>query len=147
MSDTLLFDIANTVPLVGWFALVLAPLYRPPLIATARVVATVLAVGYLVLLGWRLATAPGGFDPASFSTLKGLAHAFSNPAVMLVGWVHYLAFDLWTGAWEAEEAHRRGIPHAALLPCLALTFLAGPVGLVAFLICRAVLRRRNLLTT
>lgn len=147
MNDTVLFDIANTIPLVGWFALVLAPLYRQPLIATARVVAVVLCALYLALLGWRLATAPGGTDVASFFTLHGLARAFAQPPVMLVGWVHYLAFDLWTGAWEAEEAHRRGVPHAALVPCLVLTFLVGPVGLLAFLACRAVFQRRTTLTT
>ena len=147
MSDAALFQVANTVPLLGWLALLLAPLNRPLAIAAARVVASVLAVGYLVLLGWRVAAAPGGFDPASVSTLPGLARAFSNPSVMLVGWVHYLAFDLWTGAWETEEAHRRGVPHWLLIPCLALTFLVGPVGLVAFLLCRAPFRRRALLTT
>ena len=147
MSDAQLFGIANTVPLIGWLALLLAPLRRSALIAVARVVAVVLAVGYVVLIGWRVSTAPGGFDPASFSTLDGLARAFSNPGVMLVGWVHYLAFDLWAGAWEAEEAHRRGVPHWALVPCLALTFLVGPVGLVAFLLARAVFRKRTTLTT
>ncbi len=147
MSDDALFRIANTLPLLGWVALLLAPLKREALIAAARVVAAVLAVGYLVLLSWRLASAPGGFDAASFSTLGGLARAFSNPGVMLVGWVHYLAFDLWTGAWEAEEAHRRGVPHWALIPCLALTFLVGPVGLVAFLLMRAGFRRRRAVTT
>ncbi len=147
MSDAALFQLANTVPLLGWLALLLAPLNRSLAVAAARGVAIVLAVGYLVLLGWRVAAAPGGFDPASVSTLPGLARAFSNPSVMLVGWVHYLAFDLWTGAWEAEEAHRRGVPHWLLIPCLALTFLVGPVGLVAFLLCRAPFRRRALLTT
>ena len=147
MSDAALFQVADTVPLLGWLALLLAPLNRPLMIATARVVAVVLAVGYLVLLVWRVATAPGGFDPASVSTLAGLAHAFGQPGVMLVGWVHYLAFDLWTGAWEAEEAGRRGVPHALLVPCLLLTFLVGPVGLLAFLLVRAPFRRRPLLTT
>ncbi len=147
MTDAQLFGIANTVPLLGWLALALAPLRRSLLVATARVVAVVLAVAYLILLGVRIATAPGGFDPASFSTLGGLARAFSNPGVMLVGWVHYLAFDLWTGAWEAEEAHRRGVPHWLLLPCLFLTFMVGPVGLVAFLLARAPFRQRRLVTT
>ena len=52
---------------------------------------------------------------------------------MLIGWVHYLAFDLWIGSWEAEEAHRVGMSHLMLLPCLAFTFLAGPFGLLMFL--------------
>ena len=59
---------------------------------------------------------------------------------MLVGWVHYLAFDLWVGAWEAEVAPKWGVPHWALLPCLGFTFLVGPVGLVMFLAVAAVCR-------
>lgn len=147
MTDAQLFSLANVAPLLGWLALLFAPLRRGPLIALARVVAVGLAVGYVVMLGWRMAAAPGGFDPASFSSLDGLARAFSNPGVMLVGWVHYLAFDLWVGTWEAEEAHRRGVPHWALVPCLALTFLVGPVGLVLFLIARAAFRKRTAITT
>ncbi len=135
MSDEALFGLANTVPLLGWLALCLAPLARGRLVAGARVVAVVLAVGYAVLVVDALARAGGALP--DLSTLGGLAHAFSDPHVMLVGWVHYLAFDLWTGAWEAEEAGRRGMPHWAVLPCLALTFLAGPIGLVLFLAVRA----------
>jgi hypothetical protein len=83
------------------------------------------------MVGTALAT--GGGSLPDLSTLPGLARAFSDPHVMLVGWVHYLALDLWTGAWEVEEAGRRGMPHGAVLPCLLLTFLAGPIGLVLFL--------------
>jgi hypothetical protein len=147
VSDAQLFAVANTVPLLGWAALLLAPLRRGPLIAAARVVALVLAVGYVVLIAQRLGSAPGQLDLESFATLEGLARAFAQPAVMLVGWVHYLAFDLWVGAWEAEEAHRRGVPHWALVPCLVLTILAGPAGLVLFLLARAAFRRRVTLET
>ena len=53
--------------------------------------------------------------------------------VALAGWVHYLAFDLLVGAWEARTARREALPHPVLLPCLALTFLFGPLGLLLFL--------------
>lgn len=141
MSDEVLFGLANAVPLLGWLALCLAPLARGRLVAAARVVAVVLAVGYAVLVVAALARAGGALP--DLSTLGGLARAFSDPRVMLVGWVHYLAFDLWTGAWEAEEAGRRGMPHWAVLPCLALTFLAGPIGLVLFLVLRTAWRPAN----
>jgi len=84
---------------------------------------------------------PGASAP-DFNSLAYLAHAFSDPHVMLVGWTHYLAFDLWVGAWEVEQAGRAGVPHWATVPCLVLTFLAGPIGLLLFLIARAVARRR-----
>ena len=134
MTDDQLFGLANALPLVGWLALVLAPLARSRLVAAARVVAVVLAFGYVIGIAAAL-TASGGPMP-DLTTLSSLAHAFSTPRVMLVGWVHYLAFDLWVGAWETEEAGRRGMPHAALVPCLVLTFLAGPVGLLLFLVLR-----------
>lgn len=138
MSDEQLFGLANAVPLVGWLALCLAPLGRGKLVALARVVAVAVAVGYAILVG--LALTRGGGALPDLATLPGLARAFSDPHVMLIGWVHYLAFDLWTGAWEVEDAGRRGLPHWAVLPCLAFTFLAGPVGLLLFLALRAARR-------
>ena len=139
MSDDQLFGLANAVPLLGWVALCLAPLARGRLIATSRVIAVVMAAGYAVLVGAALLK--GGGSLPDLSTLAGLARAFSDPHVMLIGWVHYLAFDLWVGAWEVEEAGRRRMPHWAVLPCLALTFLAGPIGLTLFLLLRTFWRR------
>ena len=130
MTDEQLFGLANAVPLLGWAALCLAPLARERLVATARIVAVLLAVGYVVLVGFALGR--GGGPLPDLTTLPGLARAFSHPHVMLIGWVHYLAFDLWAGAWAVEEAGRCAIPHWVVLPCLALTFLAGPAGLVLF---------------
>jgi hypothetical protein len=46
--------------------------------------------------------------------------------------VHYLCFDLAIGAWEARDARRRGVPHLALIPCLAATFMLGPLGLLLY---------------
>ena len=135
MTDERLFGLANAVPLLGWLALALAPLARARLVAAARVVAVVLAGGYAAMV--VVALVQGGGRLPDLSTLPGLAHAFSDPHVMLVGWVHYLALDLWTGAWEVEEAGRRGMPHWAVLPGLLLTFLAGPIGLLVFLCLRA----------
>jgi hypothetical protein len=48
-----------------------------------------------VSLFWR---SPGGF-----STLAGVAVLFSNPWLLLAGWVHYLAFDLLIGSWEVGK--------------------------------------------
>jgi hypothetical protein len=46
--------------------------------------------------------------------------------------VHYLAFDLFVGGWQVRDAAQRGVPHLALVPALALTFLFGPVGLLVY---------------
>lgn len=140
MTQLQAFSLINAIPLVGWLALAFAPLRRELLVAVARAAAVAVAVAYLLMIAAALAR-PG--PPVDMTSLAGLARAFSDPRVMLVGWAHYLALDLWTGAWEAEDAGRLGTPHWAVLPCLALTFLAGPVGLLLYLLARAALRRRS----
>ena len=69
---------------------------------------------------------------------------FADPWILLAGWIHYLVFDLFIGAWEVRDAARLGIPHLLVVPCLVLTFLFGPVGLLLYGIVRAVRTRRVL---
>jgi hypothetical protein len=66
---------------------------------------------------------------------------FTSPYATLVGWVHYLVFDLFVGAWEVRDARRREIPHLAVVPCLVVTLMLGPVGLLAYLTLRFALKR------
>jgi hypothetical protein len=63
--------------------------------------------------------------------------------LLAAGWLHYLAFDLFVGAWIAERAGALGIPHLLVLPLLLLTFLFGPAGLLAFALLRALWQRRH----
>lgn len=128
MSPDLLFQIANPLALTGWVALVLSPLAPRVAQAVAAVaVPLVLSAGYagLVLAFW--AGAEGGFG-----TLAEVQALFTDPHIALAGWVHYLAFDLFVGAWATRRAQAEGISHLFLLPCLALTFLFGPAGFLAF---------------
>jgi hypothetical protein len=57
--------------------------------------------------------------------------------MLLAGWTHYLAFDLIVGSWEVRDARERGISHWLVVPCLALTFMFGPVGFLAYQALRA----------
>jgi len=139
MTPDTLFNIANAVALVGWIILTAAPLRRDLAIAAARCIAVALAVTYTVLL--ILAVAGGGLG-GDLTTLSGLTEGFSKPEAVLVGWVHYLAFDLWVGSWAIEDAAKRGVPHWAMLPVLFLTLMAGPVGLLTYLGARAALGRK-----
>ena len=136
MNAETIFSVANIGAMAGWLLLALAPLRRGPIILAARGVGVLLAVAYTGLMISRISSGA----PMDFSRLDGLAVAFGNPSVMLVGWVHYLAFDLWVGAWEAEVAPKWGVPHWALVPCLFLTFMLGPMGLLLFLVVAGVFR-------
>ena len=67
---------------------------------------------------------------------------FADDRALLAGWTHYLAFDLFVGSWEVRDAQRVGVHHLLVAPCLLLTFLLGPVGLLLYFALRAGLRRR-----
>jgi hypothetical protein len=116
-----LFSIANLAVLPGWLLVAIAPGWR----WSQRYV-------------WLLAN---NWGPGGFSSLEQVALLFSNRALLLAGWIHYLIFDLFTGSWESRDALAHGIPRWVVTPCLVLTFLLGPVGLAVYLLARAAWRR------
>ena len=75
---------------------------------------------------------------ASFSTLTGVVALFSMPGNVMLGWTHYLAFDLFTGSLEVEDSAKLGLPHWAMVAPLLLTFLVGPIGLLTYVIIRTI---------
>jgi Domain of unknown function (DUF4281) len=136
MDADRLFEIANTAVLPGWLMLALAPLRREALVTGARIVAAFLCGFYFTLLVTGLA-GEGPPEGAGFTSLEGVRLLLSSPAALLAGWVHYLAFDLFVATWEVADAPAARLPHWLVLPCLALTFVAGPVGLLLYLLLKA----------
>jgi hypothetical protein len=131
-----MFSVANTLALVGWITLV-AALWGPRwlMLAGGFGVPTVLGVLYAGLILAFFADAEGGF-----SSLDNVASLLSGREMLLAGWLHFLAFDLFVGAWQVRTARRDTVPRLLVVPCLALTFQFGPVGLLAFLALRAAVR-------
>ncbi len=137
MSTETLFTICNYSVMPAWLLLALAPRSR----ATAALVHAawiplILSAVYIAMLVMGEAG-----DDANFFSLAGVMAFFRVPEAVLAGWVHYLAFDLFVGAWEVRDAGRRGIPHWMVVPCLFFTLMFGPVGLTMYIVLRAVLRQ------
>ncbi len=125
-----IFALANTAVLPAWILLAVAPGWRR---TQPFVTATQLSLAglYTVLFFRQFVNSSG-----DFSTLASVAKLFENPWVLLGGWVHYLVFDLFVGAWEARDAMRHRLPRWILAPCLALTLMLGPLGLLAYSLAR-----------
>jgi hypothetical protein len=131
LTPDFLFKAASNVTVLGWVLLLLAPRWR----GTRAVVLTgalplVLAATYVVLIGYQTLAHP--VAGAGFGSLGQVAALFREPWALVAGWVHYLCFDMWIGAWESRDAQRRGVPHLVLLPCLVATFMLGPLGLLLY---------------
>lgn len=123
-----LFQVANTCALAAWIALIVLPRTRTLRLAILGGVIGALSVLYAVLIQMHFFDVPGG----GFGSLPAVQRLFESPGVALAGWVHYLAFDLFVGLWIAQRADGIGVSRWLQAPVLALTFMFGPVGLLAF---------------
>ncbi|PJZ84611.1 ABA4-like family protein [Leptospira harrisiae] len=132
MSPSLIFQIANGVTLLSWLVLILSP-NQLKVIRLLRFFISGFILGgvyiFLILIG-------SGEAEGNFSSLESVRSLFANDYVLLAGWIHYLAFDLFLGTWEVEDGSKVGMNRWILVPILALTFYFGPAGFVLYLILR-----------
>jgi hypothetical protein len=138
MTPATLFSAGSTLALVCWLALALTlflPRHRERVWqATGLAVPGLLAVAYAGLIARGFAEAPDG----GFGSIEAVRALFASDAALAAGWLHYLAFDLFAGTYIAREGLASRVPAPLLVPCLALTFLFGPAGLLLFLALRHV---------
>jgi len=139
--DTL-FAAGSGLAMLCWLALA-ASLFAAPIRswvwrATGLIVPALLAVFYIFLLAMGWGETPGG----GFGSIGAVRALFANDAALTAGWLHYLAFDLFVGTWIACDGIEKGVLPILLVPCLLLTFLFGPVGLLLFLALRFAAARR-----
>ena len=132
-----LFGVTNLAALSGWAMLLVGPRRWLPIVRYA-VVGFLCAVCVLLFVG----LSSGLLDPvragpapslADYS-VRGLRALFASDGGIVVGWTHYLAFDLFVGCWIAEKADARGVGRVAQAPVLLATFMAGPLGLLTWFI-------------
>lgn len=144
MSWETIFGLVNVVALAGWIALIFLP-RGPKLLA----IVLYLGVGLLCLAyasmivgmhgGWIDSARPPGTPPPNILdyNIAGLQNLFVSKGGLVLGWTHYLAFDLFVGLWIAKDADEKGVSRLAQAPILFLTFMVGPVGLLVWLAVRA----------
>lgn len=128
----LLFSIANTLILVAWLPLVVAPRWSLTQYMINRpYIPFVLSFFYLFFL-----IRDGGLAEADFSSLDGILSLYHNasPEAAAAGWMHYLAFDYWVGCWMLRDAQKKSIPHALIILPLLCTFMLGPVGILLYVV-------------
>lgn len=131
MLDTI-FSACSALALLGWVMLIVLPRQRHARLVAGVGIPLAIAVVYTVLIALSFGRSEGGFG-----SLSEVARLFQNPALLLAGWVHYLAFDLFIGGWEARDAQHHGVPHLLVVPCLLLTFMLGPIGLLLYFAIRS----------
>jgi hypothetical protein len=132
MKAEVLFKICNSVAPVGWLLMVFAPRWKwTNKLVLSGVLPLLLGVIYLTLIIVFFGKSEG-----DFGSLQGVAKLFQNPYALTAGWIHYLAFDMFIGAWQVRDSQQHNISHHFVVPCLFFTFMLGPVGLLLYFVLR-----------
>ena len=149
MNWDFLFGLTNTIAIAGWLMLALLP--RGPKVMAAILYAgvAILCLAYAMMF---VALFGGLADPARVAgaaaadltdySVDGLRALFMSDGGIVLGWTHYLAFDLFVGLWIAKDADHKGFSRLVQIPFLFATLMAGPIGLVSWLIVRERRARR-----
>lgn len=142
-----IFGFANLWAMLCWVVLAFAPkreqIVTPLFYAGVGLLALSYAVLIVSLLGGMIGGGTGstGSTP-DFTTLAGVQALFDSQGGATIGWIHYLAFDLLVGIWVARNADRHGYLRIVQIPILFFVFMAGPLGLILYLILRLTCKGR-----
>ena len=131
-----IFGLSNLLVLPFWLLMIALPHWR----WTRRIMASPLVVVLPALL-YAVLVVPqlGAALPALMSpSAAGIAALLGTPEGATVAWAHFVAFDLFVGRWAYLDSRERGISAWVMAPVLFAILMVGPVGLLAYLVVRAI---------
>ena len=131
MNAGVVFVVAVLAVVPAWVLLIAAPTSRAANAVVHRSwIFLAVAVVYVV------AVAIVGADPSDLASWDGVRRLYEDEVMVLVSWLHFVAVDLFVGAWQARDAARLRLPRVATGFCVLMTFSMAPVGLAAYLLLR-----------
>ncbi len=133
MSASTIFSFGNSFVLLGWILLVFLPDWK----YTQVVILNGIVVFFSILYSYLLGRDIGSFDPNSFSTLANVKILFQNDDAVAAGWLHYLAFDLFVGAYIVRDSRKLAISRWIYTPILPFAFMFGPVGYLIYFLAKS----------
>ncbi len=135
-----LFQLSNLLVMPFWLLMILLPHWRWTkrimgslwtVVPAALLYAVLVLPDFLALLG-DLASP----SLAIISTLLG------TPEGATIGWVHFLAFDIFVGRWAYLDSRNQGFTAWLVSPILFFVLMFGPLGLLLYLGARALWLRQ-----
>lgn len=135
-----IFGAVNLLAMIAWAVLILAP-RKPALLAAilylgVGLLCAIYAAGLVSLVGGLVDPVGPANAAVDFTTIEGVRSIFASNGGVTIGWTHYLAFDLFVGLRIARDADAKGFSRWFQAPILFATFMAGPFGLLVWLVVR-----------
>lgn len=133
------FQLSSLLTLPFWLLMILLPGWR----WTQRIMASLWTVVPAALLYALLIlpALPTVLPALANPTLTGVAALLATPQGATIGWVHFLAFDLFVGRWAYLDSRTLGLNPWLVSPVLFLILMVGPLGFLLYLGLRVPSRR------
>ncbi|MFZ9221356.1 MAG: ABA4-like family protein [Sediminibacterium sp.] len=130
MTPSEIFSISNSVIFIGWILLIILPKWK----YTQSIILNGLLVVFSILYSFLLFKDIGELSADSFGTLAKLKLLFQSDTAVLAGWVHYLIFDLFVGAYIVRKSIEIELPRIIYTCILPFALMCGPIGYLIFVI-------------
>jgi hypothetical protein len=130
MQATELFSLCNKVILLGWLLLICLPKWKYTQAIILNGLLVVFAMVYAILLFKDISS----LSVDSFSTLSKLKLLFQSDDAVAAGWIHYLVFDLFVGAYIVKKSRQIGLHQLVYTLILPFVFMSGPIGYLLFVL-------------
>ena len=129
-----IFSLSSLLTMPFWLLMIGLPGWR----WTVRIMQSLwsvvpAAVAYGLLV---LPNMPGLLGALANPELGAIATLLGSPMGATIGWIHFLAFDLFVGRWAYLDSRQRGIHPLLVSPTLFVILMFGPLGLVLYLLVR-----------
>jgi hypothetical protein len=130
-----LFSFSNLLVMPFWALMIVLPRWR----WTERIIRSPLIVVPLALMYAALVVPQirSLFAQLSNPSLRGVAELLGTPEGAMIGWIHFLAFDLFVGRWAYLDSRKRRISAWLMAPVLFAILMFGPLGFEIYLAVRA----------
>ena len=134
MTPTQIFSFANTFVLLGWLLLLILPNWKFTQTVILKGVVLILVFIYAFLIFKDI----GNFNSDSFSNLNNVMELFKSETAVAAGWLHYLALDLFVGAYIVKQSKEFQIPRLIYTLILPFAFMFAPIGYLIFVLVKAI---------
>lgn len=139
MNMDTIFSASSILVMPFWFLMIFLPhwTWTKRIIGSVWIVApAALFYGLLVIPGIG-----GVLGEVMNPTLEAIQALLGTPEGATIGWVHFLAFDLFVGRWAYLDARKIELTAWVASPILFFVLMLGPLGLVLYLVARTVKTR------
>ena len=133
MDASTVFSFGNIFVLLGWILLFFLPNWKH----TQTLVLSGIIILFAILYSFMILRDIGDFKADSFNSLANVKVLFQNDNAVAAGWLHYLAFDLFVGAYIVRKCKSLGVSRWLVSLVLPFTFMFGPIGYLIFFIIKS----------